>query len=449
MAQTRPNVLLVTIDSWRADAFLSGQQIDTARSLTPHLDAWAKDAVVFRRALAQGPRTTVSFPAILCGTYPCSLGGYEVLSTQRLTLAEFLKHAGYATGGFHSNPYVSRSRQYHRGFDHFEDNLSETYVWQEAGWKRWRKRTALWRFKIKGLLGDIYQPADRLNAQAFSWFDTSTEPFFAWVHYMDIHGPYTSTQHHHLTRRLALARTWYKALHAPDTMTAADCRLLRRGYDDNLRFLDQQLRVLLERMDTGNSIVIITADHGELFGEHGLYGHPRRLYHRLLHVPLLLKLPAHMAPPERDITSPVGLIDLFPTLIDLLGLEPPKETLHGQSVVPLMRGEAPAHEPHVISELVPGCMSVTTSEWQCIGNYTKRAKYGHAETELYDLASDPEETVNLAAQHPDTVRVFQEVLHQHALATLGDVTAPEEAALAVEDNEMVRARLRALGYLDE
>jgi arylsulfatase A-like enzyme len=258
-----------------------------------------------------------------------------------------------------------------------------------------------------------------------------------WVHYMDVHGPYIAKRGWRVKNRLQAAMLWKKALRHPGRVTQRERERLIATYKEEIGYLDARLGALLHAVDRKKTLVILTADHGDLFGEHGLFGHSVKLYNGVLHVPLVISLPRDEDRNGRVITTPVRSMDLVPTLIDLLGLETP-QAFEGRSLASLMTGRgAPYRCDHLISELSRKHLCVQTGEWKLIVNHKTNEK------ELYNLKSDPGETANLTRREPAVAAELERVLHDHLSRTPAD-TAPG----AIPHNEAMKARLQALGYMD-
>jgi arylsulfatase len=177
------------------------------------------------------------------------------------------------------------------------------------------------------LRNNHYERATSLNDRAVDWLDASDEPSFLWAHYMDAHGPYEPpAEFQRLFREEAVApgraQDLYHTAVTEDDCSAAERRTLIDLYDAEIRYLDAALDSLFERLDAAGvletSLVIITADHGDAFGEHGYYGHPRYLHDELIHVPLLALGPGV---PSTTIDVPVSTLDVVPTILDSLNVD--------------------------------------------------------------------------------------------------------------------------------
>lgn len=437
MSPRRPNVILLTLDSLRADC-VGGPP---GQSLTPSLDRFAQSAAVFTNAFAQGPYTTMSMPSLFTGCYPSRLFPIEVREIYGVrpgtapTMSEALAGAGYYTLGFHSNPFLSRVFGFDRGFVEFYDDLLFEGRPLPARWKLLLNRVHR--------LGrrSPYLPAAALNRKVRAGLERAQEPFFLWVHYMDVHGPYQSGQGWAPLEKVRAERLWRKAVRQPADVTAEERETLWECYREQVRALDEQLGVLLEGLGrTGGlerSLVVITADHGDEFGEHGTYTHSHKLYDELIHVPLLVAGPGVMPRPVNDL---VELVQLFPTILDWLGV-PLSGRRDGQSLRPVLAGTPCGLRGECLSEaeILPNYISgLRTHDWKFI----REEESGREE--LYDLRHDPGEQRNLVESHPDVAAALRERLCRRRQ---GEIGSGRLEALTAEEERLVEARLRDLGYL--
>jgi len=327
-----PNVVLISIDALRAD-HLSCQGY--SRETTPVLDDLANENAWFKRALSTSSHTREAVPSLLTGRYPDEFSdqGYRLIED---SIARRLREASYATAGFHSNPYASRAYGFETGFDTFEDNL---YLGNN-------RLLALGQRLLDKIRNRHYTRAEKINEQSLEWLDNlgDNDPFFLWNHYMDPHGPYQPLAKYRelFTDDLVSDRTakklYRRSINYPGSITESERELQKALYDAEIRYLDDQigafLNALTEREYLENTIVVITADHGDAFGEHGYYGHPRELDDELLHVPLVV---LGKDVPEVVVDTPVSTLDIVPTLLTAGGYEP--DGLPGQ---PLQEAWGPA-----------------------------------------------------------------------------------------------------------
>jgi choline-sulfatase len=401
-----PNVVLVTLDTTRADrmGFLG-----SARGLTPELDALAREGTVFENAFAQAPITTVSHATILSGTYPQRhrVNDFGVpLPASVPWLPELLAARGYATAAFVGalilDPFGGLAPGFDRGF--------RTY---DAG------------FRIKRGKEDRYATMERRGEQvmtrALEWLDRRPPgPFLLWIHLYDAHDPYE----------------------APEPFRA---RFAKAPYDGEIAYLDAQVGRLMaalraRRLLDGTALAVF-ADHGESLGEHGESTHGVFLYDSTIRVPLLVKLPSGRAAGRR-VDSRVSLVDLAPTMMELAGLSPPPE-VQGQSLLPLLASARPADRPSYAETDYPR----RAFGWSPLASWrVDRFLYVKApRPELYDLRSDPEEGHDLAAERAPVAQRVGEDLEAFRRRTT-DAPDGQPAAAAAVDPE-IREKLAALGYV--
>lgn len=413
------NMMLITIDCLRADHVSC---LGYVRKTTPNLDNFAKKGVLFTQAIANGSSTPTSFLSIVTSTYPLKYPDYPHISKFRTTIAEVLKENGYKTAGFHSNPYTSRYYHYDRGFEVFEDFLSPQIDEKRVskGIKDIiRKNETLCAFtrklykllpNVKRRIGPIslpYQRASVINQKAISWLEKTTSGFFTWLHYMDTHHPFVPPKQFCNSNTHKIKRAEDILRKNPPIVSQTDLQNIINLYDGTIMYVDQVLGDLfkeLKRLDIfDNTFIIITADHGEEFREHGGFSHTAKLYDELIHVPLILRAPT--LPANIRIDELVSLLDLAPTILDYLDL-PDCKNFEGKSLLPLIIEEEKVwNEEGVISETLTKNGRVVLSMekgYRVISRRTKNWKYilneEENKKELYNLENDPYETKNLYDQ---------------------------------------------------
>lgn len=448
------NVVLVTIDSLRYDrAIASDRPADPA----PTLSRLADDGFLFENAFANGPNTPSSFPTLLTGTYPSMYGGYRYLDERRPFLSATLGEAGMRTVGYHSNPHLGPEKNYNHGFDTFNDGAEDdddartikNFVDEHVPADSWLYSILRrgWHYLTMTTDTSAYAPAGEITDRAIDWFETDWDgesPYFMWLHYMDVHYPFTPPDRFLeeigveplSTRRTADLNG--RMQEDPDSLTEEDRADLLDLYDAEIRYMDHNLDRLLSKLEAQGAreetAVVVTADHGEAFGEHDRYGHHPYNYDELVHVPLVFDVPGREG---RTIDQQVSLIDVPPTLYDLLGVETP-EAVQGNSLEPLLAGRD-REEGVVICTASGGDMLATrTPEWKLLWDREEDV------VELYDLAADPGETTDVSDENPDVVERFRGLLEDHvAEARATDTELPD-----VEESDDVKQRLEDLGYVD-
>jgi len=301
----RRNVVLVTVDSLRAD-HCGFAGYDATR--TPTLDAMADDGVRFENAIAPGPSTPESMPVVLTGSFPTGDADGESLLAQRQaiirrhmrarqTLAERFAQAGYDTAAFTPNPYTSRYFGFDEGFDHFEDFLGGS-------------RERLYRGMLDGALSglplgsvlpvrvllnwarreEVFKPWTDFYGAVQAWTETAEEPYFLWVLLMDTHDPYLVPEEYRTQSQWAMYHANYRLWrqgHEPPFSDRTHDRLVT-AYDDSVAFADAFLDRLRTDLEADDPLVAVHGDHGEAFGEHGTYGHHQQLYEENVHVPFVI-----------------------------------------------------------------------------------------------------------------------------------------------------------------
>jgi arylsulfatase A-like enzyme len=358
------NLLLITLDTTRADRLgCYGYKL----ALTPQLDALAKNGVLFERAYAPAPMTSPSHTSIMTGLWPPEHGVHTnastVLDPNIPTIAELLQKRGYATAAFPAASMLAARFGLNRGFQSYFDDLSDP----KTGADR-KQRSRDGRY-----IADLSIQWLKQRQQA------DDAPFFCWLHFYDPHDPY----HIH-----------------PEEF---DAKFRDRPYDAELAYVDRQIgRVIdeLERLgELENTIIVIAGDHGESLGEHGEDMHGYLLHESTLRVPMIVANYAQAKAGHR-VATPVSLIDLFPTLLEISGAEVPGD-LTLRSLQPALLGN-PLAPRLCYSQTVEPYLQAFWSPLQSLTN--ERWRYVRTtQPELYDLTADPQELVNLASQQPDRV----------------------------------------------
>lgn len=333
------NVLLITIDSLRFD-HLSEFWLDMDTNTNFYS---------FDTAYVTGPGTTPSFPALLSGTLPLSYGGLGPLTDDRPRVAKQLNREGLTTAGFQCNPFLSNHFNYDVGFKTFVDYQNPlmgiaTKIFPRGIEINNPKLERLDRhLHLTDAIKKTYQlvrgkprpyvSAEVITDDAIEWLQTVDTPFFCWTHYMDVHHPCFPPEQYREQFGVADVTQsdvseWYSTLLSePNSLTDSHIDQLRRLYRAAIAYTDAQIgRILNHLEETGRyeeTLIILTSDHGELFGEHGQYGKPERMYDELLRVPLIvINGPDYLADATDDLVS---LLDIPPLIHDTLGLEVPNE----------------------------------------------------------------------------------------------------------------------------
>ena len=420
-----PNLLLIVWDTVRADHLAS---YGYGRVTTPTLDAYAREeATLYQSARSTSPYTLSSHASLFTGLYPsehgATVGGTESLPLRGdvTTLAERLGGAGFRTGAIFANVgYLNRKLGFHRGFEHFDDRF---------GTKARGFRALVQMAGRRPRLGDSYRDAERITDLALAWLGRDDErPFFLALNYMDAHTPLSPPEEFVDTFRGG--RPWhsmerYERLHA--------------HYDAELLFLDAQLRRLLEWLRGAGlhdrTLVVLTSDHGEAFGERDYEGHCWFLYEEQLRVPLIVKPPGGRS--RAVVPEPITGADVHDLVLRELGLEPPV---------------APERPAGLVAEWYPWTLSaknrrmaerlqrdLTTHQVSWTRGPLKTIVYSDGSVEVFDLDRDPLEQNPLDLTAEDAARAIEEARawwEQH----------PAPATTLDELDEEFRRALLELGY---
>ncbi len=420
------NVLLIVMDTVRADSLgLYGYSRDTS----PNLSRWAKRGVRFDWAFSPAPWTFPSHSSFLTGQWPSILGAHwePTLNPAYPTLAEFLASRGYLTAGFAANTHwCSYESGMNRGFAHYEDYpLTPLAVLGTTGPGRWileKLRAPLDYYAVKWIRSQSRDAAG-INRSFLDWLSRKPadgRPSFAFLNYLDAHEPFLAPAEgagHFFGLRPESRDDYQMLLEYWDRdklkLSPRQIELARDSYDDCIAALDRQVGALLDELDRRGVLrdthVIITSDHGEQFGEHGVFNHGFSLYAHEIHVPLLIISPE--TPPGRTISEPASLRNLPATVLDLLGLDA-GSPFPGRSLAKSWRsttsgGESP--DPRVLSEvdipleIIPQRGRGPDQRGFTISLVAEDLHYlldVRGIEELYDLTTDPLELSNVR-DNPD------------------------------------------------
>jgi len=450
-----PSILLVSIDTLRADAL--GAYAGRAAH-TPHLDALAREGTLFRNAIAPSVYTGPSHAALLTGLHPTTTGfvvNYMGLPAGFPTIAETLGAHGYTTAAFPSAwTTTSRSTNLPVRFQVRDEELRQ-YPWLPVPAMKPVLLRPLRRLLESRSTWPPYRPARATSDRVVAWLASRpAQPFFAWVHYFDPHVPYQPPPDLTAPASSEAARSvdghWYRlSAEERHAIVAMPQRLarMRALYAAEVSYVDQQLERVLAAARAAAPAglwIVVTADHGESMGEHGIYWN-RDLYDPTLRVPLIIVPPAPSVP--REVAAQVRLIDIVPTLLAAVGVAAPRK-LDGRSLMPLLEGHEGGEPAPARSIFVPEdhwyrarAESLRTQRWKLIersGGWRATDRWQGPRAELYDLSRDPGELTDLANALP----ALRAELGRR-LATRDGGARPARRSLS----EAERAQLRALGYL--
>ena len=404
-----PNVLLVTFDTTRADHL----ELYGGPAPTPTLNALAAEGLVFERAMSPVPITLPSHSSLMTGKVPVTHGvrdnGLFELGDAQTTLAEILRDAGYATAAAIGSFPLTAKFGIGQGFDLFDDHLTapqEDYFGE--------------RTLVKRQLHFDERPAGQVNEALLPWLEENAhKPFFAWAHYFDPHFPHRPPAPHNQ-------------------------RFAHDLYAGEITYADESLGVLVDALKRlgvyDRTIIVMTSDHGESRGEHNESTHSLLAYDSTLHIPLVIKPPADV-PVGRRIAERVGLIDIFPTLLDWLDLPTPDD-IQGRTLAPhLSASGTPLDDRLLYAETLSPRINHGWGELRAL--YDEELKYIHGpRPELYDVKMDPRELDDLIDARPEDAERLRSTLasylERHAVPGLDSSMAIDEATAQ---------RLMALGYI--
>jgi arylsulfatase A-like enzyme len=377
------NVIIVAIDTVRADRLGVAGYKRGGKSLTPTLDKLAGDSVYFKRVYAPAPNTPRSFPSIFASRYPSQIvldkeyQNYPNPLEANTTLFEVLKQAGISTHGIASHFYFDRSPGIRQGFDSFDNEGA---------------------LDISGSNSDIASPRIVPKVEAkLAELGKQGGRFALFVHLFEPHSTYMA--------------------HDEFPITESGTAGLVQKYDYEIAYVDQWVAKILEAIDKNglrdNTMLLVVADHGEAFGVHRVAGkkmffHGQTLYDELLRVPVLLRVPGAKPAVVDDLVS---LLDVAPTVLDGLGIAAP-DSMVGRSALGRALGGAPLEPRPIFAQLLPA--PSWNHKWMAMvsgdGRYKLIYRLSDRAFELYDLSQDPTEEKNLATSQPKVAAKLREEL---------------------------------------
>ena len=459
------NVLLLTIDCFRFDRIQTNGYMNKT---TPNLDYFINnEAINFTHTIASGPSTMAAFPGLFTSSYPVMYGGSRYLSKDRTTIAEIFSQEGYECIGLSSNPYITPEFGYDRGFSIFWDSVQRTRVRDKKInllSKVISRDSTLWNVLRKMARGkeihrkkSLYPTASKMNEKLLETITCFKEKksFFAWCHYMDLHYPYDlasidlSSTLSNIPSDTAIATVLAKLMEDATSLNENEKKIVNGIYDASLIYIDEQLGSLFEKMkEIGiweNTILVITADHGEELLEKGRFGHgdegmDSSFSESLLHIPFMLKLPDDFGKGIKK-DALVSQVDIPVTLLSLLGIDIPKNW-YGLNLLPLIEGgKKIIREATITQRGVEHSFAIAwrTNKWKLIYNAFKNEK------KLYQLSVNPH-------SEDDVLYKFSgkgDELYNQILVHLKEhEKAYSKKRLAnVDLDEGIKKRLKSLGYM--
>jgi len=401
------NFVIITMDTCRADALSAyGQKLPTS----PRIDAMAADGLLFEQALSSAPSTLPSHASLFTGKQPYAHGvrsnlGYE-LPEANVTVAEVLHSRGYRTAAEIAAPVLARGRKLEQGFDFYRDpGLTETVLEKFTAKEAGRRR--------------LLRDAEEITKAGIEFLNENRDrPFLLWLHYFDAHRPYGAPPE--FQRRI------------PESPYLAEVARVDHAVG---RVVDE-----IERLGIrGHTLVVVTADHGEGLGEHGEESHSFFVYDSTIRVPLILWGP-NAVPRGRRAASLVRLIDVAPTILDLVGAPAPPD-MQGTSLRPLFDDPDRDLSLTAYGESIEPSTTFGASALRFVRD--GRWKYIHKlDPELYDIEADPAESRNLAEAHPEVVEKMRA-----RLRSLIESAPEKPVGSEVKMDASTLQQLHALGYV--
>jgi choline-sulfatase len=426
------NVILLVIDTVRADVFKPFNGKSTVR--TPSFERLADEATVFTAAYANENWTKPSVATILSGLYPSTHGtkaDTDVLSSDARLLSEHLRRKSFATAAFIANGYVSDKFGFKRGWDAYTNYIRENKP----------------------------SEAEYVFGDALAWIDKrKDERFFLYLQTIDPHVPYDppaefTRMYHNGEYRGRFGRS-LDGLEQLDIasrkkpMDETDWRYIRALYDAEVTYHDTHMGRFLDKIDKmgllDETLFIVTNDHGEELRDHGKLGHGHSLFDELVRAPLVIRYPSLFRGGQR-VREPVENVDLFPTILEALGLEPVSD-VDGVSLLPMLEGRPPAMPSYAISEFRSAYRSVRVGRWKMIAGQDGTRR-------LFDIDVDPGEQNDQSRRAPIAGRMCEQHLAEF-LASPAKTSRFREANVPqrrykpgfVQQDPELRKQLEALGY---
>jgi choline-sulfatase len=402
VTRDRLNLVIVTLDTTRADRIgaYGSHEVET-----PTIDRLASEGVLFEQAVSAAPLTLPAHSSLFTGKFPPEHGvrdnGGFFLGPEQVTLAEVLKGRGYRTGGFVAAYVLASKWGINQGFDTYFDDFDLSQVRAVS-------------------LSAIQRPANEVLDKALPWIEqSSSAPFFAWIHLYDPHAPYRPPEPF---------ATKYKG----------------HPYNGEIAFADSQIARLISTLQArglyDRTVIVVMGDHGESLGDHGESAHGFFVYNSVTHVPLVIRAP-FSGIGHRRVADPVRSVDIMPTMLDLLGA-PAASGISGTSLVPLMTGAKAELGLDAYSEAMYPLHHYGWSDLHAL----RSGRYKVIDAprpELYDVDRDPNETTNLFTE--------RQALGDRMIAQLRTLesgfTKVVAAMPAADVDPEARERLAALGYV--
>ncbi len=433
----KPNIALLTIDTLRADHLgCYGYE----RGTSPHIDRLAENGVLFENAIAQAPWTIPSLASMLTSKFPPELGMIEKNSRfngEHSLISSILKQSGYETAGFVSCvlDFLTDKRGFAEGFDHY------------VGLEEMKAR------------------ADAVNQHAFEWLDqrSGDHPFFMWVHYCDVHSDYNAPEPFNesftekkLNTELGRSPELKRVLEGKKVLTAEELEDLVLLYDQEILYTDHHIGKLISKLKElgkfDDTLIIIGADHGEEFLDHGGTLHQTSLYDELVRAPLIFHYPKHF-PRGQRITTQVQNMDIAPTLLELASL-PAVEDFRGRSLLSLIQGKLDVDDAFSFAHLDISSFNLGCDDWKQSILRTVYMARSNEEKLIYDPLNESFEYYNLLEDPKEQNDIFthsalEDRPIKNALLNLyAQMERRPDDSQKMELEQETLDRLEALGYID-
>jgi len=424
------NIFLITVDDLRADRLGC---INKNSDLTPNIDSFANDNILFSHAFSTGPRTTLSFPSIIYGVYASEF--FLKRKKHSFTnVAQILQGKDFSTASFNSNPHF-RMWGYQKGFDLFEDFLYETGDERDKSSEKIKKKIMriigdndfLSKMLTKGLSfvsSDIalpYANGFETNKKCIEWlYKQKEKELFCWLHYMDPHYPFKPIKKYldgsFSNKKIArLNRLHSMGEKYGAKIKERDLKNLLNLYNAEVRLLDDAFGEFINKLKEldyyNDSLIIFTADHGELFGDYGFYGHRFDvLYQNQLHVPLIIKTPKN---DPSVVNHPISLIDIPFTILDVAGVE--NNVFDGKNILIDKRDfifsegmdwfiRSSVDKLIDTNKIMISCQN---KQWKCIKDDV------HKKRELFNIKEDVFEQHNVYGNRQQAYESFDWLIEKH------------------------------------
>ncbi|MCK5611765.1 sulfatase [Candidatus Pacearchaeota archaeon] len=428
-----PNILLISIDTLRADHVgCYGYHRDT----TPNLDKIASESVLFTQAISPASWTTPAHMSIFTALYPIK---HNVLNTKMklnievITLAKVLQGHGYMTGACISAPtMLPADLGFSRGFDTYDDYTVGIDVDMNM-------------FGLNDLYGgqNSHPICPITHSMATTFLEGRGKgKFFLFIHYWDIHGNYDAPQPYKKMFDKDYEGNFDGSQESINKIKPGiakrDLEHMIARYDGEIRYVDDYIGKLMDKLRELNlldkTLLIITADHGEEFLEHGGNWHGKTLYDEVIHVPLIIRYPS-LIPQNNVITTQVSTVSIMPTILDIVDI-PLEHQVQGESLLPLIIAETQVPIQPVYSEMTKNeKRAIRADDFKFIGDFE------NDERQLFDLKKDSREYINLIDKETEIAGDLEKKLLRWIKASRSSTEKPAEL------DEQTKQRLKSLGYL--